>query len=66
MATVNDTEFSDIYIIPDGTAYIWGRKTPSGLVQVQPDDYDEFFFNKYGNKIEKELFNEYKMLTGKK
>lgn len=42
MTTVNDTEFSDIYIIPDGTAYIWGRKTPSGLVQVFPDDYDEF------------------------
>ena len=42
MATVNDTDFSDIYIIPYGTAYIWGRKTPSGLVQVHPDDYDEF------------------------
>ncbi|MBR3662269.1 MAG: Flp pilus assembly complex ATPase component TadA [Alphaproteobacteria bacterium] len=42
MATVNDTEFSDIYVIPDGTAYIWGRKTQSGLVQVEPDDYDEF------------------------
>ena len=34
MATVNETEFSDIYIIPDGTAYIWGRKTPSGLIPV--------------------------------
>ena len=43
MATVNDTDFSDIYIIPDGTAYIWGRKTPSGLVQVEPDDYQEFY-----------------------
>ena len=42
MATVNDTEFSDIYVIPDGTAYIWGRRTQSGLVQVEPDDYDEF------------------------
>ena len=42
MATVNDTDFSDIYIIPDGTAYIWGKRTPSGLIQVQPDDYDEF------------------------
>ena len=31
MATVNDTEFSDIYVIPDGTAYIWGGKTQSGL-----------------------------------
>ena len=43
MATVNETEFSDIYIIPDGTAYIWGRKTPSGLIPVKPDDYDEFY-----------------------
>lgn len=42
MATVNDTEFSDIYVIPDGTAYIWGRKTPSGLVPTEPDDYYEF------------------------
>ena len=43
MATVNETEFSDIYIIPDGTAYIWGRKTPSGLIQVHPDDFEEFY-----------------------
>ena len=43
MATVNDTEFSDIYIIPDGTAYMWGRKTACGLVQVMPDDFDEFY-----------------------
>ncbi len=43
MATVNDTEFSDIYIIPDGTGYIWGQKTPSGLIPTHPDDYDEFY-----------------------
>ncbi|MBQ9034466.1 MAG: Flp pilus assembly complex ATPase component TadA [Alphaproteobacteria bacterium] len=43
MTTVNETEFSDIYIIPDGTAFIWGRRTPSGLIQVRPDDYDEFY-----------------------
>jgi len=43
MATVNEIDFSDIYIIPDGTAYIWGRKTPSGLIQVEPDDYYEFY-----------------------
>ena len=43
MATVNDIEFSDIYVIPDGSAYIWGRKTPSGLVPVHPDDFDEFY-----------------------
>ena len=42
MATGNGTEFSGIYVIPDGTAYIWGRRTQSGLVQVEPDDYDEF------------------------
>ena len=42
MATVNDTEFSDIYVIPDGTAYIWGHKTNSGLIPVEPDDYYEF------------------------
>lgn len=43
MATVNDTDFSDIYIIPDGTGYIWGQKTPSGLVPTHPDDYEEFY-----------------------
>lgn len=43
MATVNDTDFSDIYIIPDGSAYIWGKRTPSGLVPVRPDDFDEFY-----------------------
>ena len=43
MATVNDTDFSDIYIIPDGTAYIWGQKTQSGLVPTHPDDYEEFY-----------------------
>ena len=43
MATVNETDFSDIYIIPDGTAYVWGRKTPSGLIQIEPDDYQEFY-----------------------
>ena len=35
-------------------------------IKDKADDDDEFFFNKYGNKIAKELFNEYKMLTGKK
>ena len=43
MATVNDTDFSDIYIIPDGSAYIWGQKTPSGLVPSHPDDFEEFY-----------------------
>lgn len=43
MATVNDTDFSDIYVIPDGSAYIWGKKTPSGLVPTRPDDYEEFY-----------------------
>lgn len=43
MATVNETEFSDVYIIPDGTAYMWGRKTPSGLVEANFDDFAEFY-----------------------
>ena len=43
MATVNEIDFSDIYIIPDGTAYIWGKVTPSGLVRTYPDDFDEFY-----------------------
>ena len=43
MATVNDIEFSDIYVIPDGRAYIWGQKTPSGLIQIEPDDFAEFY-----------------------
>lgn len=43
MATVNETDFSDVYIIPDGTAYIWGKKTPSGLIPTRPDDFAEFY-----------------------
>ena len=43
MATVNEIDFSDIYIVPDGAAYIWGQKTPSGLVPTHPDDYEEFY-----------------------
>ena len=43
MPTVNETDFSDIYIIPDGSSYIWGKTTPSGLVPVRPDDFDEFY-----------------------
>lgn len=43
MVAINDVDFSDIYITPNGEAYIWGQKTPSGLVRTMPDDFVEFY-----------------------
>ena len=43
MATVNQIDFSDIYITPKRTAYIPDNITPNGLRQLKADDFDYFF-----------------------
>lgn len=48
MATINEIDFSDIYITPDHTAYIPDNRTPNGLTRLKADDFSYFF-----EKIEK-------------
>lgn len=43
MATVNEIEFSDIYITPDRNAYIPDNRTPNGLTRLVADDFNYFF-----------------------
>lgn len=43
MATINDVEFSDIYITPDKTAYIPDGKTANGLTKLNADDFNYFY-----------------------
>ena len=48
MTTINEIDFSDIYITPDHTAYIPDNRTPNGLTRLKADDFSYFF-----EKIEK-------------
>lgn len=41
-STVNEGNFSDIYITPDKTCYIWSQKSNSGLAVAEFTDLDEF------------------------
>ncbi len=43
MATINEIEFSDIYITPDRNAYIPDNRTPNGLTRLVADDFNYFF-----------------------
>lgn len=43
MATINEFEFSDIYITPDHNAYIPDNRTPNGLTRLVADDFNYFF-----------------------
>ncbi len=43
MATINEIEFSDIYITPDRSAYIPDNRTPNGLAKLVADDFNYFF-----------------------
>lgn len=43
MATINEIEFSDIYITPDHNAYIPDNRTPNGLTRLVADDFNYFF-----------------------
>lgn len=43
MPTITETKFSDIYITPDKKAYIPDRQSPNGLMEFEPEDFEEFF-----------------------
>ena len=43
MTTINEIDFSDIYITPDHTAYIPDNRTPNGLTRLKADDFSYFF-----------------------
>lgn len=43
MSTITETKFSDIYITPDKKAYIPDRQSPNGLMEFEPEDFEEFF-----------------------
>lgn len=43
MTTVNDADFSDIYITPDKSAYIADGKTHNGLTKLVADDFNYFY-----------------------
>jgi len=43
MPTINNIEFSDIYITPDKTAYIPDNKTANGLKKLDADDFGYFY-----------------------
>lgn len=40
--SVNDANFSDLYITPDKSCYVWSRKSNSGLVVAEYTDLQEF------------------------
>lgn len=40
--TVNDARFSDLYITPDNTSYVWSGKSNSGLKVADYTDLQEF------------------------
>ena len=52
--TTNETRFSDLYITPDKTCYIWSGKSNSGLKVAQFTDLQEFIhevIRKYDGKV---------------
>ncbi len=40
--TINDVDFSDLYITPEKVCYIWGGTSNSGLKEVSYSDLEEF------------------------
>lgn len=43
MSTINEINFSDIYITPDKVAYIPDGKTANGLMKIKTDDFNYFY-----------------------
>ena len=41
MARINDVYHSDIYITPDRQMFVPDTKSEFGLVQLEPDDFEE-------------------------
>ena len=53
MARINDVYHSDIYITPDRQMFVPDTKSEFGLVQLEPDDFEEFYIlleNTYNGK----------------
>lgn len=43
MPRINDVFYSDIYITPEKTVFVPDTRTESGLKQIYPDDFNEFY-----------------------
>ena len=43
MSRINDVFYSDIYITPEKTVFVPDPRTENGLMQIYPDDFDDFF-----------------------
>ncbi len=43
MSRINDVFYSDIYITPDKMVFVPDSNTESGLQQIHPDDFDDFY-----------------------
>ena len=43
MSRINDVFYSDIYITPEKMVFVPNPKTENGLMQIHPDDFEEFF-----------------------
>ena len=43
MARINDVYHSDIYITPDRQMFVPDNKSEFGLVQLEPEDFEEFY-----------------------
>lgn len=43
MSRINDVYYSDIYITPDKQMFVPDSHTENGLMQIDPDDFEEFY-----------------------
>ena len=43
MVRINDVYHSDIYITPDKLMFVPDTRSEFGLVQLEPEDFDEFY-----------------------
>ena len=43
MGRINDVFYSDIYITPEKNVFVLDPKTENGLMQIFPEDFDDFF-----------------------
>lgn len=43
MSRINDVFYSDIYITPEKTVFVPDPKTENGLMQIHPDDFNDFY-----------------------
>ncbi len=54
ITTVNDANFSDLYITPDRKCYVWSGKSNSGLMVAEYEDLEEFItevISKYDGRL---------------